>query len=115
EWRGYHYRIELYGTNGYIRFGYPPMHLIHGVRATNGKVRRRRYVFPAYQVLERFRGWEWGLVESLARELEAWAGAISSGVDGPASGRDGLEAVRIAHAAQRVADQPGSVAEVGVP
>lgn len=115
EWRGYHYRIELYGTKGYIRFGYPPMHLVHGVRAASGRVRRHRYLFPVYQVLERVRGWQWGLVESLARELESWVGTIASGAAGPASGHDGREAVRIAHAAQRVIAQPGSVVEVGVP
>lgn len=112
EWRGYHYRIELYGTDGYIRFGYPPMYLVHGVRTASGKVRRHRYVFPGYQIRERLRGWEWGLVESLAGELEAWRGAITGGSHPSASGRDGLEAVKIAHAAQRLVSVPGSVPEV---
>lgn len=101
EWRGYHYRVELYGTDGFIRFGYPPLHLVHGSRTANGRVRKRRYIFPSYQIFERVRGWEWGLVETLAGELTDWATAIGGGPEAPASGHDGLEAVRIAHAARR--------------
>lgn len=101
EWRGYHYRLEIYGTEGFIRFGYPPMYLVHGRRGPRGKVKVRRHLFPAYQVAERLRGWEWGLVETLGRDLQAWARALAVGSVPPISGRDGLEAVRIAQAAQR--------------
>lgn len=102
EWRGYGYRLELYGTEGYVRFGYPPLHLVHGRRTGDGRTRTRRYLFPSYQILERLRGWEWGLTETLARELEAFAGAIRFGSPPNASGRDGLEAVRIALSAARL-------------
>lgn len=101
EWRGYGYRVEIYGTEGYIRFGYPPLQLQHGRRA-GGRVRVRRFVFPVYQLLERLRGWEWGLVETLSRELRAFAAAIRNGSPPSASGRDGLEAVRIALSAVRL-------------
>jgi predicted dehydrogenase len=94
--------VEIYGTEGYIRFGYPPLQLQHGRRAGGGRVRVRRFVFPVYQVLERLRGWEWGLVETLSRELRAFAAAIRDGSPPSASGRDGLEAVRIALSAVRL-------------
>ena len=102
EWRGYGYRIEIYGTEGYIRFGYPPLQLVHGRRARDGRISNRRYFFPSYQILERMRGWESGLEETLVLELLAFGRAIRSGSPPSASGRDGLEAVRIALSAARL-------------
>jgi predicted dehydrogenase len=99
EWRGYGYRLEIYGTEGYLRFGYPPLMLTHGRKDKNGKVTVKRHMFPVYQVLERMKGWQFGLLETLVRELDAWAGALLSGAAVPVSGRDGLEAVRIAKSA----------------
>jgi predicted dehydrogenase len=93
EWGGYGYRIEIYGTEGFVRFGYPPMYLVHGRRGNRG---RTRYFFPRYQVEERLRGWEWGLVETLVEDLAGWAAAIGTGSPPPITGEDGLEAVRIA-------------------
>jgi len=104
EWRGYGYRLELYGTEGFLRFGYPPLHLVHG-RRRDGKLRTRRYLFPLYQVLERLRGWEWGLVETLERDLAAWITALGRGEPPPIDGHDGLEAVRLAHSARRPPDE----------
>ncbi|MFO0809726.1 MAG: Gfo/Idh/MocA family oxidoreductase [Gemmataceae bacterium] len=107
EWRGYGYRVEVYGTHGYVRFGYPPMHLMHGRRMAGGKVSTRRYLFPTYQLKERIRGWQWGLHLTLFREMTAWADALRAGVPPPITGRDGLEAVRIAQAAQPVCTERG--------
>jgi predicted dehydrogenase len=109
EWRGYGYRLEIYGTQGFIRFGYPPLHLIHGQRRADGTVKVRRHFFPAYQVLERVRGWEWGLVETLTEDVRAWALALSTGSTPPISGLDGLEAVRIAQAAESCPANPSAV------
>lgn len=100
EWSGYGYRLELYGTDGFVTFGYPPMRLVHGVRSANERTRTKRYFFPAYQILERLRGWQWGLVETLARDLDGWGMAIRAGTPAPASGVDGAEAVRIALSAE---------------
>jgi predicted dehydrogenase len=102
EWRGYGYRVEIYGTEGFIRFGYPPMYLVHGRRATSGQVKLARHVFPSYQLQERLHGWEWGLIETLAADLNGWAAAIAAGTPPPITGRDGLEAVRIAQLAEFV-------------
>ncbi len=78
------------------------MFLTYGRRTSGGKVRVKRHFFPMYQVLERARGWEWGLVETLVRDLKAWASAILSGSSQPISGTDGLEAVRIALSAKPI-------------
>jgi predicted dehydrogenase len=99
EWRGYGYRLEVYGTEGFVTFGYPPMYLLHGARRGGNKTTVKRHLFPGYQVLERLRGWEWGLVETLVRDLEGWGLAIREGKPAPISGRDGAEAVRIARLA----------------
>ena len=96
EWRGYGYRMELYGTEGAIRFGFPPLWLTHARGKPGHKMRPRLHLFPRYQVLERLRGWQWSLVETLVGDLRDWAQAIRSGRPAPASGRDGLESVRIA-------------------
>jgi predicted dehydrogenase len=99
EWRGYGYRLEIYGTQGFIRFGYPPMQLIHG-RRTGERTKIKRYFFPKYQLLERIKGWEWGLIETLAEDLRQWAAALAAGRTPPISGRDGYEAVRLAQSAE---------------
>jgi predicted dehydrogenase len=115
EWRGYYYRLEVYGTEGFIRFGYPPLYLVHGRRRPGGKAKVRRYLFPVYQVVERIRGWQWGLVETLVEELTAWARALAAGSPPPVTGQDGLEAVRIAQAAQRCRHGELAVPSCGSP
>lgn len=100
EWRGYGYRVEIYGTEGFMRFGYPPMCLLHGRRTPTGQLKVTRHLFTSYQLQERLFGWEWGLVETLVADLRGWATAIAAGTPPPITGRDGLEAVRIAQSAE---------------
>ena len=100
EWRGYGYRVEIYGTEGFIRFGYPPMRVVYGRRDDRGKVIIKRHLFPFYQITERIRGWRWGLTETLVHELRGWARAMTSGSPAPTTGHDGLYAVRIAQSAR---------------
>jgi predicted dehydrogenase len=99
EWRGYGYRVEVYGAHGFMRFGYPPLWLTWGQGEPGMKMRTRRRVFAAYQVIERLRGWQWSLIETLRLDIEDWVAAIRAGRPAPASGRDGLEAVRAAKSA----------------
>jgi predicted dehydrogenase len=96
EWTGYGYRVEIYGTEGFVHFGYPPLVLTHARGTPGTKMKKRRHLFPVYQVKERLKGWQWSLVETLRLDLEDWGQAIAAGREAPASGRDGLEAVRIA-------------------
>jgi predicted dehydrogenase len=100
EWRGYGYRMEIYGTTGFIRFGYPPLWLEHGWRVGPDKFKTKRHWFPGFQIMERLKGWEWSLVETLADEMTHWAAAIRQGHQPPVTGRDGAEAVRLALSAE---------------
>jgi predicted dehydrogenase len=105
EWRGYGYRVEIYGTAGYVRFGYAPLWLVEARGIPGGRMKRRVHVFAKYQVMERFRGWQWSFGETLVEDLRDWLGAIRQGAQAPASGMDGLEAVRIAQGISRL--EPG--------
>lgn len=106
EWRGYGYRAEVYGTRGAVRFGYSPLWLVHTRGKPGSAMKTKRHFFPGYQVLERLRGWEWSLVETLAADLEDWIAAIRTGGTPSASGKDGLEAVRIAQGVERLGRVP---------
>jgi predicted dehydrogenase len=96
EWRAYGWRIEIFGTEGFIKFSFPPLWLVHGRRAPGEKLRVKHHPFPKYQIMERLKGWQWSLTQTLIGDLRDWANAIRAGTEPPASGRDGLEAVRIA-------------------
>jgi predicted dehydrogenase len=101
EWRGYGYRVEIYGTHGSVRFGYSPLWLVE-TRGTPGESMKRRFhLFPVYQVRERLQGWQWSFEQTLVADLRDWVEAIRAGRLAPASGVDGLEAVRIAQGIAR--------------
>lgn len=106
EWHGYGYRVEVYGTRGGVRFGYAPLWLVHTQGQPGGGMKTRRHFFPRYQVIERVKGWEWSLVETLVADLEDWIAAILTGGTPSASGDDGLEAVRIAQGVERLGRVP---------
>jgi predicted dehydrogenase len=101
EWRGYGWAVEVHGTKGLLRFGYPPMTLTTVIGG-----RRRTRWFPVFQVLERLRGWQWSLAATLRDELADFAAAVR-GTPAPGSpaadGHDGRRAVEIAHAVYRTA------------
>ena len=96
EWRGYGWRMEIFGTRGAIRFGFPPLWLTLWRGTPGEKMKAKHYAFPGYQVKERLNGWQWSFVETLVGDQRDWGEAIFAGKPAPASGRDGLEAVRIA-------------------
>lgn len=102
EWRGYGYRVEVYGTAGSVRFGYSPLWLVETRGTPGGPMKRRLHAFLKYQVKERLRGWQWSLEETLAADIHDWVEAIRRGREAPASGVDGLEAVRIAQSISRI-------------
>jgi predicted dehydrogenase len=102
EWRGYGWRMEIFGTSGVIRFGFPPLWLTLWRGSPGHKMKATHYPFITYQIQERLKGWQWSLVETLIGDLRDWGSAIRAGAPAPASGRDGLEAVRVALCAQYV-------------
>jgi predicted dehydrogenase len=101
EWRGYRYTVDVYGTDGYVRFGYSPLWLGHATGKRGERMKVRRHIFPAFQVIERLRGWRWSVAKMQEADLRDWIKAAISGCEAPANGRDGLEAVRAAQAVAR--------------
>ncbi len=102
EWLGYQFRVEIYGTLGAVRLRCFPM-MVDAAWSVErgGKSRRRRWLFPKVQVLEKLRSYRWVVVESFVRELDAMARAIAGEKTPLATGVDGLRAVEIADAISR--------------
>lgn len=96
EWRGYGWRVEVFGTHGLIRFSFPPLWLTLHRGEPGHPMKKKHYPFPRYQILERLKGWQWSLVDSLVGDTRDWCDAIREGREPPASGRDGLQGVKIA-------------------
>jgi predicted dehydrogenase len=110
EWRGYRFYIEIYGTRGCVRALYPPM-LTQVVRMQEpgGRLRRKFYLFPRLQVIERLRSYRWTGLQSFMRELAAFARTIHGEHTPLALGRDGLRSVQIAYAVYRSSTEGGVV------
>jgi predicted dehydrogenase len=101
EWRGYRFHVDVYGTAGCIRVWYPPMLTILHDRPVGSAKRGRRkiFLFPGFQVMERLRSYRWTVVRSFVAEqldfMERVAGRAGVG----ATGQDGLRAVELAASA----------------
>jgi predicted dehydrogenase len=99
EWCGYRFAVEVYGTQGCVRASYPPM-MTQLVRRAKpgGRTRRRVYLFPQHQVMERLHSYRWTTIQSFTKELTAFAQTIAGQETALALGLDGLKSVEIAHA-----------------
>jgi len=110
EWRGYQFRIEVYGTRGCVRASYPPMMTqMAWVEKLGGRPRRKFYLFPKLQVVERLRSYRWTGLQSFVKELMAFSLTIAGEKTSLALGRDGLKSVEIAHAVYRTSQNGRSV------
>jgi predicted dehydrogenase len=99
HWRGYQFWVEVTGSRGYVRAFYPPMWAEWGTTPEPGIRSKRHFeIFPAFQIQERLRGWQWTIVESFIREQSEFLAGIRAGRPTPATGRDGLRAMQMAHA-----------------
>jgi len=101
EWRGYHFHVDIHGTQGAIRLRYPPMLTILYDRPKGAAKRARRkiFLFPALQVMERLRSYRWTLVQSLIAEQSDFIERIAGRPGTGATGVDGLRAVELAYSA----------------
>jgi len=99
EWAGYQFRLEIYGARGAIRLLCFPM-FTQAVwsEETGGPVRRRRWIFPRDQVMEKFKSYRWAVVESFVKEFQALERAVRGESTPAATGQDGLRAVEVAAA-----------------
>ncbi len=99
EWKGYQFRVEVYGTLGYVEAAYPPMRTILGrVDRVTGKTRKRYFLFPLFQIKERLKSYRWTTEETFVKEHLDFSQAIRDEREPFSSGRDGLRAVELAQA-----------------
>lgn len=99
EWRDYGFRIELMGSEGVARFSYFPMFVSVTTREPGRlRWRDRRSLFPASFLAEHLGSYERVVVESLVRELDAFAEHVEGRPSAVATGQDGARAVEIAEA-----------------
>lgn len=97
EWPGYRISVEIYGTRGCVQVRYPPMVTIFHERPLGSAKRGRRkvFVFPVFQVLERLRSYRWTVEESFVAEQDDFMGRIAGGRGVGGTGLDGLRAVEL--------------------
>lgn len=97
EWRRYQFRVEIYGSRGFIRATCFPMMTQVGVAAeTGGPVQSKTDWFPRVALGEKLRSYRWVVVESFVEELAAFARYVRGEPSRVATGADGLRAVEIA-------------------
>ncbi|NDQ56922.1 MAG: Gfo/Idh/MocA family oxidoreductase [Acidipila sp.] len=110
EWRGYRFRIEVYGTRGCVRASYPPMYAdAVWSEKPGGPMRRERFFFPALQIKERLKSYRFTVVQSFIEEFAGFLRAAQGQATPAASGHDGLRAVEIAHAVYQSSADGGTV------
>lgn len=110
EWRGYRFWIEIFGTRGCVRASYPPM-LVQAtfLEIPDARPSHKWFFFPAFQIAERLRSYQWTVVRSFAEELGEFARTISGEKTLAATGFDGLRAVEIAYAVYESSETGRSV------
>jgi predicted dehydrogenase len=112
EWRRYQFRVEIYGSRGFIRATCFPMMTQVGVAPeTGGPVQSKTDWFPRVALGEKLRSYRWVVVESFVEELAAFARYVRGESSRVATGADGLRAVEIAFEA---AGAMPIVTEIGV-
>ncbi len=101
EWPGYHFYVEIYGTEGCVRASYPPMMTVFWDRPTGSAKRGRRhfFLFPLFQLQERLRSYRWTVVRSFVDEQLDFMTRIQGQAGVGATGVDGLRAVELVSAA----------------
>jgi predicted dehydrogenase len=102
-WTGYHFDVQIYGTQGSIFLRYPPMLTLHYERPAGSAKRGRRqvFLFPAFQIQERLRSYRYTLTQSFIAEHSDFMGRIAGRPGVGATGLDGLRAVELAQSAYR--------------
>lgn len=99
EWRGYQFRVEVYGTRGCVVASYPPMMTrVVRLERPEGPPRKETFLFPKLQVLERLRSYRWSILQSFIQEMAAFERAARGEKTSVALASDGLRAIEVAHA-----------------
>ena len=99
EWRGYRFLVEIYGTLGCIRaWCFPMLTRLTWAKERGQPTHRKLYLFPMTHIWEHLRSYQWVVIQSFVRELNAFSRAVRGKQEILATGYDGLRAVEIAHA-----------------
>ncbi len=99
EWRGYQFRVEVYGTRGCVVASYPPMMTrVVCLERSGAPPGKQTFLFPKLQVLERLRSYRWSILQSFTQEMDAFGRAVRGEKAALALGNDGLRALEVAHA-----------------
>ncbi len=102
EWRGYYFGLELHGVRGCIEVScFPTTTRVMSAAQLGGRTRCRRYLFPLAHLREKLFTYRAIVVDSFIAELCAFAAAVRGEPSAVATGRDGLLALEVAHAAAR--------------
>jgi predicted dehydrogenase len=97
EWRRYQFRIEIYGSRGFIRATcFPMMTQVGWASETGGRTQSKTDWFPRVALGEKLKSYRWVVVESFVEELAAFARYVRGEPSRVATGADGLRAVEIA-------------------
>ena len=97
EWRRYQFRIEIYGSRGFIRATcFPMMTQVGWAPETGARVQSKTDWFPRVALGEKLKSYRWVVTESFVEELEAFARYVRGEPSRVATGADGLRAVEIA-------------------
>ena len=100
EWRGYRFRLELYGTEGCIIVScFPMIARLVPARKKGGRGGGKRAFFPYTHAMERLRSYTWVVEESFIAEFASIEAALSGRAAVVASGLDGIRTVELAEAA----------------
>lgn len=107
EWRGYRLLLELYGVRGCIRaFCFPMLTQVYWAQELGGQTKRKHFLFPKTQLMEKLKSYRWVVTRSLVQELDAFVRAVHGEDTAVATGTDGLQATSIAHEATVALNSP---------
>lgn len=100
EWKGYQFRIELYGTRGCITAScFPMLTEVIWSEKTSGPKQRKQERFLKTFVMEHLKSYRWVVVQSFIQEFQALEATIAGRPSEIANGQDGLLAIQIAQTA----------------
>lgn len=105
EWRGYRLQIDLYGSKGYITLRCFPMITSASWKSDkDGKHYKKTFYFPRIFVMEHLRSYRWVVTDSFIKEIQSFINEVNGQSSLIASGKDGLQAVKVAQMASDVSN-----------
>jgi len=115
EWAGYHWYVDVYGTQGMCRAYYAPMYNLLVTQSQPGGARKtQRKFYPELILREKFKGWQSTTGATFDDELVEFLKRVAGEASELASGWDGLRASEVALAVHK-ATATGEVVQLSAP